>query len=119
MSVFSTAAKNIMLDALSPNQIQLHNGDPGAAGTASRVGGANGEAASTYDAASGGSRNVAADVDFTGLTADQPVTWISHWDTSGPTFLGKAEVTTGDVAANAAGEYTVTTDATLNLNDPA
>ena len=119
MSVFSTAAKNTMLDALAPDQIQLHNGDPGAAGTANRVGGANGEAASTYDAATNGSRAVAADVDFTGLAADQPVTWVSHWDTSGPTFLGKAEITTGDVVANAAGEYTVTTAATLNLNDPA
>ena len=119
MSVFSTTAKNSMLDSLTVNQIQLHNGDPGAAGTANRVGGANGEAASTYDAAAAGSRAVAADVNFTGLAADQVVTWISHWNTTGPVFQGKAEITTGDVAANAAGEYTVTTATALNLADPA
>jgi hypothetical protein len=106
-----------MLDSLTPDEIQLHNGDPGAAGTANRVGAANGEAAATFAAAASGSRALNADVDFTGLTADQVVTWISVWE--GATFLGKAEILAGDVAANAAGEYTVTTATTLNIDDPA
>ena len=119
MSVFSTTAKNTMLDALTVNQIQLHNGDPGAAGTTNRVGGANGEAAATFAAAASGSRALNADVDFTGLTASQSVTWISVWNTTGPVFQGKAQITAGDVAANASGEYTVTTATALTLSDPA
>jgi len=119
MSVFSLEARNAMLDSLTVNQIQLHNGDPGAAGTANRVGGANGEETFTLAAASDGSRNPSADVPFTGLDADQAVTWISWWNTTGPVFQGKAQITSGDQAANAAGEYTVTTASSLDLNDPA
>ena len=37
----------------------------------------------------------------TGLDADQAVTWVSWWNSSGPVFQGKAEVTSGDTAANA------------------
>jgi hypothetical protein len=118
MSVFSETAKNTMLDALTVNQVQLHNGDPGAAGNANRVGGANGEAAVTLAAASSGTRNPSAAVEFTGLDADQSVTWISWWNTTGPVFQGKAQVTSGDVAANAAGEWTLTTASSLNINDP-
>ena len=119
MSVFSTAAKNSMLDALTVNQAQLHNGDPGAAGTANRVGGANGEAAVTFASADGGERAVQSAVDFTGLDGDQSVTWVSFWNTSGSVFQGKAQVTSGDVAANAAGEWTLTTATKLTITDPA
>ena len=117
MSVFSTVAKNAMLDALQPDEIQLHNGDPGAAGTSNRVGGANGEAAAAFAAAASGSRALNADVDFTGLTASQSVTWISVWDDT--VFLGKAAVSSGDVAANAAGAWSATTATALTLSDPA
>jgi hypothetical protein len=119
MSVFSAGAKNTMLDALTPNQLQLHDGDPGAAGTTNRVGGANGEEAATFAAASGAERALSTAVEFTGLTASQSVTWFSVWNTSGPTFLGKGQITAGDVAANAAGEYTLTTGTKLVLSDPA
>lgn len=118
MSVFSVAAKNLMLDALGANQVQLHNGDPGAAGTANRVGGVNGEAAATFAAASGGVRSPSANVEFTGLDANQPVTWFSVWNTTGPVFEGKGQITSGDVAANAAGEWTLTTATELRINDP-
>lgn len=117
MSVFSTTAKNSMLDALTCNQIQLHNGDPGAAGTANRVGGVNGEAAAVFAAAAAGSRALNADVNFTGLAASQSVTWISVWNTTGPVFQGTAQLS-GDLAANANGEFTVTTATSLDLNDP-
>jgi hypothetical protein len=119
MSVFSTAAKDLMLDALGANQLQLHDGDPGASGTANRVGGANGEEAATFAAASDGTRALSANVDFTGLDADQSVTWFSVWNSSGDVFEGKGEITSGDTAANAAGEYSLTTGTTLELNDPA
>jgi len=118
MSVFSTDAKNSMLDSLTVNEVQLHNGDPGASGTANRVGGVNGEEPVTMAAASDGTRNPTADVEFTGLDADQPVTWVSWWDSGTTTFQGKGEVT-GDTAANAAGEWTLTTASSLNLDDPA
>ena len=118
MSVFSATAKNTMLDALTVNQVQLHNGDPGAAGTANRVGSTDGEEAVTLASATGGERAVATAVNFTGLTASQSVTWVSFWNTSGPVFIGKAEVSAGDTAANAAGELTLTTATKLVLADP-
>lgn len=115
---FSTTAKNTMLDGLSPNQVQLHNGDPGSTGTNNRVGGVNGEEAATYGVASNGSRNLTADVPFTGLAANQGVTWISIWDTVGPTFLAKAQLS-GDAQANADGEFdVVTSNADLTVIDP-
>lgn len=116
MSVFSEAGKNQMLDGLSPDQVQLHSGDPGAAGTANRVGGAAGEASATFAAASAGERALSAQVDFTGLSASQSVTWFSVWGAG--TFLGKGQLT-GDLAANAAGEISLTTATKLVLEDPA
>lgn len=115
---FSITAKNTMLDGLSPNQIQLHNGDPGSTGTNNRVGGVSGEEAATYGLASNGSRNLTADVAFTGLAAGQAVTWISIWNTAGPTFLAKAQLS-GDTSANADGEFNVvTSNADLTVTDP-
>ena len=43
----------------------------------------------------------------------------ANLDVNGPVFQGKAQVTSGDTAANAAGEWTLTTAASLNLDDPA
>jgi hypothetical protein len=82
----------------------LHSAAPGAAGTTAAVG--------TRVAVNG---TVDADGDitwtntaFTGLTANQGVTHVSYWSaaTAG-TFYGSAALA-GDLAANAAGEYTVT-----------
>lgn len=117
MSVFSTAAKNAMLDALTCDEIQLHNGDPGAAGTTNRVGASNGIAAATFAAAASGSRALNANVDFTGMGDSTSITWISVWE-SGVQFQGKAQLS-GDLASNASGEFTVTTATTLDLDDPA
>ena len=116
MSVFSEAGKNIMLDGLTPDEVQLHDGDPGAAGTANRVGGTDGEEAATFAAASGGERALASQVDFTGLDASQSVTWFSVWEDG--TFVGKGELS-GDAEANAAGEISLTTATKLILDDPA
>lgn len=118
MSVFSTEAKNVMLDALDPDEIQLHDGDPGSDGTANRVGGADGEEPATFDPAADGERPLAEDVDFDGLDDGQTVTWISVWNSTDSRFLGKASLD-GDNEANAAGEITVTTDTRLIIEDPA
>lgn len=117
MSAFSTNAKNAMLDALTPDRARLHSGDPGSTGTANAEGTLT---AATFAAAASSARALSSAVNFTGLGANQSVTWFSVWDNNGgsPLFLGRGEITSGDVAANAAGEYTLTTATALQLNDP-
>lgn len=118
MSVFSETAKNTMLDALSVTHLQLHSADPGSNGTDNQVGSAE---TGTFGSASGGERALSSNVEFTGLTGNQTVTWFSIWDgdpAGTGVFKGKGEITTGDTEANADGEFTLTTGTTLNLNDP-
>jgi hypothetical protein len=103
---FSTTAKNTMLDALTPNRVRLHSGDPGAAGTANTIA-AYGLTAATFATAASGERAMSSDVAFSGGAALQSVTYYSVWNATGPTFLGSGQITIGDVAANAAGEYTL------------
>lgn len=112
----STTSKNIALDALTLDRVQLHSGDPGAAGTSSQLGT---KVAATFSAASSGSRALASQVDFTGLTALQSVTWYSIWEHNGgsPIFRGSGQITSGDVAANAAGAYSLTTACAVAIND--
>lgn len=102
--VAGTAIKNAI------THMQLHSADPGALGTTSPLG--------TRVAVSG---SVDSDSDitwtniaFTGLTANQAVSWISYWSSAGTgtpatggTNYGKSQLT-GDTTANSAGEYTVT-----------
>lgn len=111
---FSTAAKNTMLDALTADRVQLHSGDPGAAGTSNALGS---KVACTFAAASSGSRALSAQVDFTGLSANQSVTYYSVWNNNGgsPIFLGSGSIGSGDVTANASGAYSLTTGCTLSL----
>ena len=118
MSAFSTSAKNGMLDALTADRIRLHSGDPGATGTSNAEGSLT---AATFAAAASSARALSSAVNFTGLGANQSVTWFSVWDNNSgsPLFLGRGEITSGDVAANAAGEYTLTTATELQLNNPA
>ena len=44
---------------------------------------------------------------FTGVVASGPVTHIGFWNAAGTVFYG-AQSVTGDLSANSAGEYTVT-----------
>lgn len=112
---FSTGAKNAMLDALQPDKISLHDGDPGGAGTSNEIsGGSYARVAATFNAAASGERALSANVDFvcTALTA---VTHFGVWDDT--VFLGSGTLT-GDAAFNASGEYTVTAAGTkLDIND--
>ena len=96
-------AKNAMLDALTINRIRLHSGDPGASGTDNALGSLT---AATFNAASGGSRALNADVPCSSLGASAPVQWYSIWNSTGPVFHGAAELT-GDAQADSAGNYTV------------
>lgn len=101
---FVAAARNTMLDALTADRVQLHSGDPGAAGTDNVV--ATTYVAATFNAASGGERALSADIDFTGLSALQAITHVSVWKNVGTVFHGSVAIT-GDQAANAAGAYTL------------
>jgi hypothetical protein len=114
---FSTAAKNTMLDALTADRVRLHSGDPGGAGTSNTIAAA-GLTASTFSAASGGERALASNVNFTGMSAAQSVTYFSVWKNAGTVFEGSAAISSGDVAANAAGEYSlVATTTKLRITD--
>ena len=117
MGTFATAAKNTMLDALTIDRIRLHDGDPGADGTGNQI--ADTLVAATFAAASSGERALSTDVDYTELTPLQSVTYVSFWDSTGPTFHG-SDAVSGDQAANASGEYTVVAATTkVSLSDPA
>ena len=112
----STTSKNIALDALTLDRVQLHSGDPGAAGASSQLGT---KVAATFAAASSGVRALSAQVDFTGLTASQSVTYYSVWEHNGgsPIFRASGQITSGDVTANAAGAYSLTTATVVRIND--
>ena len=73
---FSNTAKETMLDALTANQVRLHSGDPGGAGTNAQVGDPEG---ATFLPASGDARDLQTNVDFTGLDPQQSITWFSVW----------------------------------------
>ena len=110
---FSTAALDIGTDAVAAQALRMrtHTGDPGSDGTENP--GTGSAQPCSWDPSSGGVANLADPVPFTDLGADEAVAWYSVWDEANTTFLGRGEVTTGDVAANAEGDYTFTTDTTL------
>lgn len=97
-----TVGANAIKTAIT--HFQLHSASPGAAGTTAAVGS---RVANTGTVDADGDitwTNIA----FTGLTANQPVAFVSYWSASiGGTFYGSAALT-GDTSANSAGEYTVT-----------
>ncbi len=84
--------------------MQLHSGAPGAAGTTNAVG-----ARVAVNGAVDADGDITwSNVAFTGLTANHAVAHVSYWSAAtGGTFYGSAALS-GDTAANAAGEYTVT-----------
>lgn len=113
----SAGARDEMLDAVTLDRVRLHSGDPGAAGTSNTIA-AFGLTAATFGAASSQERTLSSDVNFSGGSAGQSVTYYSVWDNNGgsPVYKWSAQITSGDVAANAAGEYTLkatTTKVTL------
>jgi hypothetical protein len=114
---FAVATKNAMLDAITFDRIRLHSGDPGAAGTDNALGA--GLSAATFSAASSGSRALASAVEVTGLTANQSVTHFSVWTNSGTVFRASGAISSGDVTANSAGEFSLAVGTTLDLDDPA
>jgi hypothetical protein len=104
----SVGARNSMLDSQTLDRVRLHSGDPGSAGTSNTIA-AFGLTSATFGSASSGERTLSSDVAFTGGSAAQSVTYYSVWDNNGgsPVFKWGIQITSGDVAANAAGEYTL------------
>jgi hypothetical protein len=96
--------------------MQLHSGDPGAAGTANTTSAA--RQAISWGAPTGpGTFGLSASINFTGVAANGAATYISLWSqvAAGGTWYGNFQLT-GDQTANAAGQYTVTA---LNLTGSA
>lgn len=116
-SFFTDAVKDAMLGTLTPNLISLHDGNPGSDGTDNEIEDSPySRQAAVFNAASGGVRVLDEPVAF---SAD-PATEVTHagvWNSSGPTFLGYAEIQ-GDTAFNSNGDFTLTTDTLIRLVDP-
>ena len=106
-------AANALRSAIT--HMQTHSGDPGAAGTSNTTSGAR-RPVTWAAATSDGDFGLLAAVNFTGIASNGAVTWVSLWSAiTGGTHYGNFQLT-GAAAANAAGEYTVTS---LNLNGSA
>jgi hypothetical protein len=88
--------------------VQIHAGDPGAAGTSNLAGGSPARQAVTLGVDGDGDITLTTPVTFTGITASSATTFISVWSalTAG-THYGNFALT-GDQTANAAGEYELT-----------
>jgi hypothetical protein len=114
---FVASAKNLALDGITADRIRLHSGAPGAAGTDNELGA--GLSAATFNAASGSERALASGVTVTGLSPSQSVTHFSIWLTAGTVFRGGFAITSGDVTANAAGEFSLATGTKMVASDPA
>ena len=110
----TTALKNLLLTASDIDTLSLHSADPGATGTANEVAGS-GYVRKTiaFAAAANGERIMSADVDFS-TPASQAVTYLGFW--AGSVFRGSKAVI-GDMAANASGQYRVTSATKITLSD--
>lgn len=106
MGAFTTTAKNAMLNALTVNRIQLHSGNPGPNGDQNVISGTMKPA--TFGAASGGVRQLTEDVNYTGLTPNQEITYLTAWDyNNGNPIYQWSSAISGDTRANASGEYKI------------
>lgn len=106
---WSTAGRNARADATAGlvTHLSLHSADPGTTGANEVTGGGYARLVPTYTAAASGVADLSAPLDFS-TPASQTVSHLGMW--AGTTFLGGWARTSGDAAANAAGEYTVNTN---------
>lgn len=107
---FTDAVLQDATDAITAGYpwLQLHSAAPDATGatnvtSAARVQGAWNPATGSGDA------DLTAPVDFTGGAASGPCTYVSLWSASAGGTYGGAFALAGDLAFNAAGEYTINT----------
>lgn len=101
--MFSSGALSTMVDAQTVNLAKLHNGDPGASGTANELtGGTYASKAVTFGAASNGVRTQTGTAVFD-VPAGATVAWVSFWNSG--TFVARKQVTSEVFAG--AGTYTL------------
>lgn len=101
--MFSSGALSTMVDAQTVNLAKLHNGDPGASGTANELtGGSYVPKAVTFGAASNGVRPQTGTAVFD-VPAGATVAWVSFWNSG--TFVARKQVTSEVFAG--AGTYTL------------
>lgn len=79
----TTTARNQALDGITLSQMSLHSAFPGATGSNELTGGGYVKVACTFNAASGGIRNLSASTNFT-VGAGHTVRWVGLWN--GTTF---------------------------------
>lgn len=115
---FDNNGKNAMLDHLKTLtvRVSLHSADPGTTDDNEVDGGGYARGTPSWGSASGGALALASNLAFS-TPASQTITWFALWNAAGDTRYGKGEITTGDTAANAAGEYELTTGTTLTITD--
>lgn len=88
---------------------QLHTGNPGAGGAASKSS-APMQAPSWTTVAGDGDFGLAAPVAFTGCTPSGPITWVSAWsNTSGSGIWYGNFPLSGDLTADSSGNFTLQT----------
>lgn len=93
-------AADLAADAV---EVSLHSADPGTTG-ASETSASRQTPTWTH---TNGVLTLSASEPFTGGAANGAVTYVGLWDTAGAHFLGGFQITTGDLAFNAAGDYTL------------
>lgn len=101
--MFSNGALSAMVDAQTVNLAKLHNGDPGASGTANELtGGTYVSKAVTFGAAVNGVRTQTGTAVFD-VPAGATVAWVSFWNSG--TFVARKQVASEVFAG--AGTYTL------------
>lgn len=91
--------RNTAFTAIANVYVQLHTGDPGAAGT-SNVSAVTGRQAVTFNAASGGSMSKSNTPSFS-MTTGETITHISLWDASSSgNFLQSAALSASKAVVN-------------------
>lgn len=124
MGLIAVGERNKMLDALAGRTtytanaavwVKLHTGDPGAAGTNNAAGETTRKQVTFGSAASAGAIPSTAQVQWTGMSTAETITWVSFWTAStGGTFLANDDlpaaktVGVGDSLTIASGDISLT-----------
>jgi hypothetical protein len=118
MGVWSTTAKNTMLDSITTFYVSLHSADPGDTGASELSGSPYARIQATVGAAANGTRNLSSDV-LLDVPGGSTVSYVGYWSAAtGGTFLGKDDV--DDESYTSDGQYKVlASGTTFNITDPA
>lgn len=112
----TTALRNIMLNAIDIDLVQLHSGDPGEEGNQNAVGNPK---SCSFASASNSRRYLASAVvwEQNELPPNQTVSWVTFWKAGSPNQLRAMGQLSGDTKTNSRGEFTITTDTYFQLGD--